>query len=131
MCPRLHMCSIRAVSKAGGITWSSSAPVPAVSKCHNREPHACGSYARSPPQLNIALKKMKEYEKDSTFLTSYTTRKYTAQRRDVVRLEEHPDQVLIGNFPCLGLGLSMQPVFTLAAQPSLDNTGFPGCKQEQ
>lgn len=88
-------------SKGGDITQSSPAPVLALSKCYNGEPHTRQwSNARSSPQLNLALKETK-HKKTSTFLAARITRKYTAQTTAAIGLEEHPVKVSLGDFPCL------------------------------
>lgn len=57
--------------------------------------------------MNLALKKTKEHEKNSIFLTPYTTGKYTVLRKAIIGLEEHLDKVSLGDFPCRGLELSL------------------------
>lgn len=89
------------------------------------------SNAKSPPQWNLALKKTKQYEKISPFLAICIARKSMAQMTAAIGLEEHPGKVSLGDFPCYGLGLSLQFVCMLAVQLNLQDSGFLGCKQEQ
>lgn len=118
-------------ANAGDTTQSSPAPGPALSECYNGEPHTCQwSNTKSPPQLNLALNKTKQHEKTSTFLAACITRKYTAQMTAATGLQEHRGKVSLGDFPCHGLGLSIQFVCMLAAQLNLQDSGFLGCKQE-
>lgn len=119
-------------AKAGDITQSSPAPGSALSKRYNGEPRSCQcSNAKSSAQLNPALKKTKQYEKPALSLQPASQEIRQQQMTAATGLEEHPGKVSLGDFPCHGLGLSIQFVCMLAAQLNLQDSGFLGCKQEQ
>lgn len=132
VCPGLHMCSIRTASTGRGHYPELSRTRSALSKCYNGEPRSCQcSNAKSSAQLNPALKKTKQYEKPALSLQPASQEIRQQQMTAATGLEEHPGKVSLGDFPCHGLGLSIQFVCMLAAQLNLQDSGFLGCKQEQ